>query len=815
MRLIIAISSLLLFTTNAEYVSIFTTSPRFWWEKFPNNPLQFNRPVTFQQIGLPVRSMLSEEQYQIEVPLLKGETDLKSRNAKGEAGCIVSDWLKDEGCWGRRNAYLPLKMRATVVAMAPKATFKGWKYYLETPSWNQELAGHHTDQFMIMDETFTITDLDSPNYDHGFYFRPVQGAKYPHNWPRDFTAPTNFVDGFWHFRYELIEQPINAKVSFQFCIWQDSFSREICAPYWGSTLQGAPFESTKGLAPPLPFVAAGCKNDYEDCHKSKCCNSDGFACKQVNKAYAQCRPVEEACPPGEDKKWTCDILQQLPPAIPETTSRETVAGKIANNPDLSMFWKMLELSGMSSVLINKDEKITVFAPSNAAMEKLMADPLTMALINGNSKKMNVLMLQHVFSGEMLETDLQSKTPLTPFLGVPIVRDAKSEAFVFTKAYKKIKPANSKIIQADFLASNGVIHVVDSIIVPELTMGDVAPTVPPTIDRFSECAEDYQSCLDQRCCANPSFACLAKDQYYAQCRPAVDPCPPPEDPSFSCKIVNYFIEDDLLDDALEEGTTTSSPLEEDLIDTVIPILDDEEAAAKKLVEKLPTAGSTKATAGSNKATTLAADKKVDAADKKVDAADKKVDAADKKVDAADKTTLNADKTALNAEKTALKSDAAATGQALRKTTDKSLKEGSSTDKNALLDNGLAKGTTTGLAADAKKGKVVAAGNRASSEGNLGAPALTASNTKKTTKGFSSSSSLASSSPEKIHVTESFASPGTKDKVSSLQGESGVKSRSIFNSNGAMKEAKDSSLSVSSFSNSALIVAFLLQAIFVIC
>ncbi|CEM06839.1 unnamed protein product [Vitrella brassicaformis CCMP3155] len=50
---------------------------------------------------------------------------------------------------------------------------------------------------------------------------------------------------------------------------------------------------------------------FEACTAMQCCNTAGFVCKEKNKYYAQCRPVEEPCPPAFDPEpadWTCSFL---------------------------------------------------------------------------------------------------------------------------------------------------------------------------------------------------------------------------------------------------------------------------------------------------------------------------------------------------------------------------------------------------------------------------------------------------------------------------------------------------------------------------
>lgn len=90
---------------------------------------------------------------------------------------------------------------------------------------------------------------------------------------------------------------------------------------------------------------------------------------------------------------------------------------------------------------------TVFAPTDDAFAKLSAAPTGDALKN--------VLLYHVVSGVAGPLDLKDKGLLTTLSGSP--------ALVETMGGAKI--AGAKITQTNVVASNGVIHVIDTVIVP--------------------------------------------------------------------------------------------------------------------------------------------------------------------------------------------------------------------------------------------------------------------------------------------------------------------------------------------------------------
>jgi uncharacterized surface protein with fasciclin (FAS1) repeats len=109
--------------------------------------------------------------------------------------------------------------------------------------------------------------------------------------------------------------------------------------------------------------------------------------------------------------------------------------------------KLLTDNGLVSTL--KDSgPFTVFAPTNDAFAKIDASKLT------NAELLNILK-SHVVSGKVLAADV--KSGVVTSLGSPIYL-SKNSTGVFING-------NSQVTTADVSASNGVIHVIDNVIVP--------------------------------------------------------------------------------------------------------------------------------------------------------------------------------------------------------------------------------------------------------------------------------------------------------------------------------------------------------------
>lgn len=86
-------------------ISYYSSVPSGWW-CLENNPVDFSRPEDIYKLGIVLRS--------------------------GDK-CIVSDWVSPpDGCWEKRNRYLPMDVRVTIVAVSTGSVFSGWENYIST-----------------------------------------------------------------------------------------------------------------------------------------------------------------------------------------------------------------------------------------------------------------------------------------------------------------------------------------------------------------------------------------------------------------------------------------------------------------------------------------------------------------------------------------------------------------------------------------------------------------------------------------------------------------------------------------------------------
>jgi uncharacterized surface protein with fasciclin (FAS1) repeats len=102
---------------------------------------------------------------------------------------------------------------------------------------------------------------------------------------------------------------------------------------------------------------------------------------------------------------------------------------------------------------------TVFAPTDEAFAKLPAGTVE-GLLKDVPKLKNVL-LYHVVSGKMMAEDVVKVKTVKSVQG----QDLKIDA-VKWHLHKNVKVNNANIIKTDIVASNGVCHAIDTVLLPK-------------------------------------------------------------------------------------------------------------------------------------------------------------------------------------------------------------------------------------------------------------------------------------------------------------------------------------------------------------
>jgi uncharacterized surface protein with fasciclin (FAS1) repeats len=147
---------------------------------------------------------------------------------------------------------------------------------------------------------------------------------------------------------------------------------------------------------------------------------------------------------------------------------QTIVEAAVSNKDFSTLVTALKAANLVEAL-SGEGPFTVFAPNNAAFSKIDSETLGNLLKPENVKSLSNILTYHVVSGKLMASDVANalksgygKAKLTALNGQTITAISKGG-----KIYLEDSQGNmSEIIATDVAGSNGVIHVISSVVMPE-------------------------------------------------------------------------------------------------------------------------------------------------------------------------------------------------------------------------------------------------------------------------------------------------------------------------------------------------------------
>lgn len=126
----------------------------------------------------------------------------------------------------------------------------------------------------------------------------------------------------------------------------------------------------------------------------------------------------------------------------------------SGDPQFKTLTTALKAAGLVQTLQGKGP-FTVFAPTDAAFAALPKGTLEDLLKPANKAKLTKILTYHVVSGSVLSTSLKSGD-------VPTVEKSPVKVVV---SGGKVTVGGANVVKADIKASNGVIHVIDKVLIP--------------------------------------------------------------------------------------------------------------------------------------------------------------------------------------------------------------------------------------------------------------------------------------------------------------------------------------------------------------
>lgn len=148
-----------------------------------------------------------------------------------------------------------------------------------------------------------------------------------------------------------------------------------------------------------------------------------------------------------------DVKNGVIHAIDKVLLPPSVVDQALNNDNFTILVQAVVKAGLVDVL-NGTGPFTIFAPTNAAFQALFSTLGISGIADLTAEQLTPILTYHVVSGNVLSTMLTAGTVQT--LNGPITVSLSPAPAINT---------NAKIVATDVQGSNGVIHVIDQVLLP--------------------------------------------------------------------------------------------------------------------------------------------------------------------------------------------------------------------------------------------------------------------------------------------------------------------------------------------------------------
>jgi uncharacterized surface protein with fasciclin (FAS1) repeats len=144
----------------------------------------------------------------------------------------------------------------------------------------------------------------------------------------------------------------------------------------------------------------------------------------------------------------------------QTMTGKDLAGSAGLSPNHSTLLAALKAAGLADQA-TKAGPFTVFAPENSAFDALPAGTVDMLLKPENKKMLSGILLYHVVQGSVMPADLKDGQKVKTVNGSMLTVRMKDGKVMLEDA----KGGMATVTTADIKATNGVVHSIDTVLMP--------------------------------------------------------------------------------------------------------------------------------------------------------------------------------------------------------------------------------------------------------------------------------------------------------------------------------------------------------------
>lgn len=174
----------------------------------------------------------------------------------------------------------------------------------------------------------------------------------------------------------------------------------------------------------------------------------------------------------KDDKPKTDTIVKTDTVKVEPEKLKSIVEIASADPSFSTLVSLLQEAGWVDSLNQEGKTFTVFAPNNDAFNKIDAKKLE--ALKKDPKKLAEVLKYHVVAGSLKSGDVTGREELDALSGHVIK--------IFNKDGKITIGSDSKsaagLVSTDIIASNGIIHVIDAVIMPPAKKAKAKPAPTP-------------------------------------------------------------------------------------------------------------------------------------------------------------------------------------------------------------------------------------------------------------------------------------------------------------------------------------------------
>jgi uncharacterized surface protein with fasciclin (FAS1) repeats len=167
---------------------------------------------------------------------------------------------------------------------------------------------------------------------------------------------------------------------------------------------------------------------------------------------AEPAPAETVAPAATPETMTPDPATE----IAEPVTLPTIVDVLGSSPDFSTLVSAVGAADLADALSGTGP-YTIFAPTNEAFAAMDQDLLADLLKPENKDKLVTVLSYHVVPGKISSAEIAGKSEATASLN--------NKDMLIDGTGDSIKVNTATVTMGDIAASNGVIHVIDQVLVP--------------------------------------------------------------------------------------------------------------------------------------------------------------------------------------------------------------------------------------------------------------------------------------------------------------------------------------------------------------